>query len=103
MSWEPFRVRDAKSAARQWVDEVATGHPAFRGAFLHGSINWLADDAPPPNNSDIDVIVVLDRAELPRSPGKFIGAGVLLDVSYLAAAELVSADMVLGNSHLAGS
>jgi hypothetical protein len=103
MSWEPFRIRDAKAVARQWVDEVASRLPGFRGAFFHGSVNWLADDAPLPNYSDIDVIVVWDGPGVPRSPGKFIGAGVMLDVSFLAANELKSADTVLSNSHLAGS
>jgi hypothetical protein len=103
MSWEPFRIRDAKAAARQWINEAATGQPGFRGAFLHGSVNWMADDAPLPNYSDIDVIVVWDGPGFPRSAGKFIGAGVLLDVSYLATGELESAEAILGNSHLAGS
>ena len=103
MGWEPFRVRDARAAARQWVDEIARLQPGFRGAFLHGSINWLPDDAPLPNNSDIDVVVVWDETELPRGPGKLLHVGVLLDVSYLAADELESAEVILGNSHLAGS
>jgi hypothetical protein len=103
MGWEPFRVRDAKTSARQWVEEVASHQPGFRGAFLHGSINWLSDDVPLPNNSDIDVIVVLDRPEFSHAPGKLSHEGVLLDVSHLGAHELQSAEEVLGNSHLAGS
>lgn len=102
MSWKPFRIRDAKAAARQWVNEVASRQPGFRGAFLHGSVNWLADDTPLPANSDIDAIVVLDGADAPRGPGKLV-AGVLLDVSYLSASALESPEAFLGNSHLAGS
>lgn len=103
MSWEPFRVRDAKAATRHWVEEVASRQPGFRGAFFHGSINWLADDTPLLNNSDIDVIVIRDGPDLARGPGKFTGAGILLDVSYLTMDDLGSADAILANSHLAGS
>jgi hypothetical protein len=75
----------------------------FLGAFLHGSINWLGKDESIAPTSDVDVILVHAGPEMPSPIGKFRHEGVLLDVSYLAADNLRSAEEVLGNSHLAGS
>jgi hypothetical protein len=47
--------------------------------------------------------VVLADAELPDKPGKFRYQGVLLEVSYLASAQVASAKRVLGEYNLAGS
>jgi hypothetical protein len=96
-------VSDAKAIAHQWVTEQATQLPDFQGAFYHGSSNWLADDAVLPATSDLDVMVVLADANPPEKPGKFIYRGVMLEVSYLAADQLQSAEQVLGQYHIAGS
>jgi hypothetical protein len=96
-------VQRAREAAWQWVIENAPEAPGFRGAFFHGSTNWLPDDASLPATSDVDVMVVLADPEPPVKPGKFIYGGVLLEVSYLSLDQLPSPDHVLGQSHLAGS
>lgn len=96
-------VGQAKAVARQWVLEEAGAIPGFTGAFFHGSANWLADDAPLPATSDLDVMVVLENGEPPRKPGKFVHRGVLLDAAYLPGAQLGAAAEVLGRYHLAGS
>ena len=98
-----MRVNQAKASARRWVMEEARRIPGFAGAFFHGSINWLADDAVLPGTSDVDVVVVLSEPEPPRKPGKFLFADVLLDVSFLPADRVASPDEVLGQYHLAGS
>lgn len=96
-------VRDAKEIARQWVSEEGSGLPNLVGAFFHGSVNWLPDDAPLPATSDVDVMIVLDDPAPPRKPGKFRYRNVLLEVSYLPSDQVRTADQVLGLSHLAGS
>lgn len=96
-------VKQAKEIALQWVTAEADALPGFRGAFLHGSINELPDDAVLPATSDVDVVVVLDAAEPPEKPGKLPEQGALLEVSYLPMDQLRSAEQVLGVSHLAGS
>jgi len=96
-------VEQAKNAAARWESEVAAAWAGFEGAFLHGSITWLADDATLPATSDVDVIVVLAGDDRPPNPGKFLFDGVLLDASILRANEVQSAEQVLGISHLAGS
>src|SRR6478609_4328500 len=78
-------VEQAKNAAARWESEVAAAWPGFEGAFLHGSITWLADDATLPATSDVDVIVVLAGGDRPPNPGKFLFDGVLLDASILRA------------------
>ena len=96
-------VRQAKEVARQWVAKEAAALPGFRGAFFHGSINDLPDEAALSGTSDVDVMVVLDVSELPEKPGKLLDQGVLVEISYLAMDQLRSPEQVLGISHLAGS
>lgn len=96
-------IKQARDAARQWVEEEAANAPGFRGAFYHGSTNWLPDDALLPAASDVDVMVVLADPDPPVKPGKFLYRDLLLEVSYLPEDELQSPDMILGRSDLAGS
>lgn len=96
-------VKYAKDAARRWVLEEAAGEPGFRGAFFHGSVGWMPDDAVLSATSDVDVMVVFDDPGSRVKPGKFRYRGVLLEVSYLASERLRSPEMVLGRPELAGS
>ncbi len=96
-------VWQAKDRVRQWVLEQASHLPGFRGAFFHGSINWLADEDSLPATSDVDVIVVLQTPFEQTKPGKLLFQDVILDASFLPADQICSADQVLGLSHLAGS
>lgn len=96
-------VKDAKDTARQWVREEASRMPGFRGAFFHGSTNWLPDDATLPLASDVDVMIVLDDPDPPNKLGKFIYRDVLLEVSHLPSDQLRSPEVILGQSHMAGS
>ncbi|HET7559139.1 MAG TPA: hypothetical protein VFK80_04185 [Limnochordia bacterium] len=95
-------VKEGKAAARAWVDANAETLPGFVGAFFHGSTHWLPEDAPLATGSDVDVMVVLHEPP-PVKLGKFTYRGVLLEVSYLPAEDVRSAEHVLGLSHLAGS
>jgi hypothetical protein len=96
-------LRDAKNVARQWVAEASGATPGFLGAFFHGSSNWLADDTELPATSDLDVMLVLDDANPPVKPGKFIYRGVMLEISYLPVEQVRSVEVVLGDYRLAGS
>jgi hypothetical protein len=96
-------LRDAKEIARQWVAGASQTTPGFLGAFFHGSSNWLADDTELPASSDLDVMIVLDDKDPPVKPGKFIHRDMMLEVSYLSADQIRSADAILGDYRLAGS
>ncbi len=98
-------VRYAKDVARQWVIEEVANVTGFQGAFYHGSINWLADDAVMPATSDVDVMIVLQEGSGsgPGRRGKLIFRDVLLEVSYIGSDAIRSPEQVLGVSHLAGS
>lgn len=95
-------VKDAKAIARQWVIDNASAMPGFKGAFFHGSINWLADDAELAPTSDLDVMLVFDEPP-PVKLGKFIHKGLLLEISYLASNEVATPEQVLSVAHMAGS
>ncbi len=95
-------VKHAKDVARQWVLEEASNVPGFYGAFYHGSMNWLPDDATLPATSDVDVMVVFTELS-PVKLGKFIYRDVMLEVSYQSSDQLQSPDQILGQYHLAGS
>ena len=102
-------VKEAKDVARQWVIEEASKAPGFAGAFYHGSMNWLPDEVPLPVTSDVDVMVVfVEDARQGADPpplklGKFSYREVILEVSYLSSDQLQSPELILGQSHLAGS
>lgn len=96
-------VRQAKEIARQWVVEQADTIPGFYGAFFHGSVNWLDEEALLPVASDVDVIVVLNRDNPANGPGKFRYRDLLLEVSYLPTSQFQSAEQILGQYALAGS
>ncbi len=96
-------VRQAKEIVMQWVMEEAARQPGFRGALLHGSINWLPEETALPETSDVDVMVVLDGSTPPEKPGKLRYRGVIIDASYLPAEQIRSAEQALGAAYLAGS
>jgi hypothetical protein len=96
-------VKASKEIARDWVTKNARAIPGFQGAFFHGSITWLPDDANLSPTSDLDVVVVVDESQIMDKPGKLVFRNVLLDVSFLAATDLESPETLLSNSHLAGS
>jgi hypothetical protein len=96
-------VKQAKGIAREWVIEKGSEIPGFCGAFYHGSINWLPDDAILTETSDVDVMVVLDDPNLPDKLGKFVYRNVILEVSYWPRDRLRSPELVLGQYSIAGS
>ena len=96
-------VGEAKRAARRWVASEGPGIPGFAGAFFHGSINWLGDEEPFPEGSDLDLMLVLDGPPPAQKLGKFVYDSVLLEVSPLTRAQLGTAEDILGQYHLAGS
>ena len=76
--------------------------PGWRGAYLVGSITTLQDWAAVPETSDVDVMVVLEKASAQKL-GKFIYRGLLLEVSYAQWDEIQSFETVLGDSQMAGA
>lgn len=102
MSSEQFFVSEAKAIARQWVQDHLAPTDGFRGAFFHGSINDLPDDARLSPSSDVDVMAIFDEPP-PLKLGKFRHADLLLEVSYLAADDVRSAEQILSQYHLTHS
>lgn len=96
-------IRQAKEIVRQWVMKEAARQPGFRGALLHGSVNWLAEEVVLPETSDVDVLVVLDGPAPPEMAGKLRYRGVIIDASYLPAEQIQSPEQALGMAYLAGS
>lgn len=98
-----MRVRQAIDVARRWVLEEARAMPGFVGAFSHGSVNWLPDEAILPPTSDLDILIVLADADSSGKTGKLVYRDVMLEVSYLPHDQMRSPDLVLRDYHLAGS
>ncbi len=93
----------ARSAAAEWVSQHGRHVDGFLGAYYSGSVVGLPDDAELPESSDVDIIVVSTRNEVPPKPGKFLYRGALLEVTHLAWNALSSAEAVLASHHLAHS
>jgi hypothetical protein len=96
-----MNVKQVKDIVHRWVLEEASHLPGFAGAFIAGSTNWLADDAPFPTTSDVDVKIVLTDSNLPASYQKQAYQGVQIDVSYMSSDQIQSPDMILSNYYLA--
>lgn len=95
-------VKDAKSLAREWVLTEAADLSAFAGAYLAGSVNWLADDDTLPPTSDLDVNLVFAAVDVPERREKLHYRGLLLEPTHLSMEQLRSPEAVLGHYHLAG-
>jgi hypothetical protein len=102
----------AREAVAAWVAREAAADPAFRGAFLTGSLTALPAGAPLPRTSDVDVTMLVGAPPRPssarlggplasgaaaradrdvaagRRKGKRLVDGLLVDVSYLDEAML---------------
>lgn len=98
-----MNVAQARDVARRWAIETLTSLDGVVGAFLHGSITWRADADPIPPASDVDLIVAVEPHADPIPTGKREVDGVLLDVSTIPEAEIVTPEEVLGRYHLASS
>lgn len=96
-------VREARAAAQRWVHAMCAHLPDRVGAYSAGSTNWLAGDADLPPGTDLDVMVLLEDDAPPPKLGKFLYQGALLEVTYLPAAKVQTAEHVLGDYHLAPS
>lgn len=97
-----MRMHDARTVARRWVEDEASSHPGFLGAYLAGSITALPDDATLPDASDVDIKVVLDAPDVAADPQKHLYRGVVLDVSWGSIEEIRSPEAVLGSYFAAG-
>jgi hypothetical protein len=97
------KIGRARELATEWVRERASADPLFVGAVLHGSANWLADDAELAPTSDLDVMVIRSADDGAAKPGKFRYRDLLLEVSYLQWGEISSAEQLLANYQLVGS
>ncbi|MEV4839932.1 hypothetical protein AB0K05_35885 [Nonomuraea sp. NPDC049486] len=96
-----MRVGEAVDTARRWVRDEGARLPGFGGAFLTGSALWAPPGSALPPHSDVDVMVVLDE---PAGHGRKVRyGGALLDVSFLPATRVESAEAVLRDYHLAGA
>jgi hypothetical protein len=96
-------VGEARLVAGAWLRHAAPSLATFQGAFMTGSAIWAPDDALMSSSSDVDVTIVLDGQLPPVKLGKIRHRGVLLDVTYLEAAQVASPEVVLGSYYLAGS
>ena len=95
-------VSQAKDVAEHWVQSEGSKMPGWRGAYLVGSITTLQDWAAVPETSDVDVMVVLEKASAQKL-GKFNYRGLLLEVSYAQWDKIQSFETVLGDSQMAGA
>lgn len=96
-------IGEARKSVKEWVIKQESILPGFLGAYLGGSSAELSEDAMVANGSDVDVYVVLETNGRPLPPkrGKFQYNGILLEVSYLAAEEVLSVKQAQANYHLA--
>jgi hypothetical protein len=76
--------REARRLVEKWVAAISGEHPGYQGCFLSGSVNSLADDDIIPDNSDIDLTIVIDEMveTIGRVPKREYYYGVLLEPAF---------------------
>ena len=95
-------VKECAAIAARFVRENETRHPGYIGAYVGGSTAAMPPGAQIAGGSDMDVYVVCE-APPPSKRGKFEYLGALIEVSYVAAADIFPAEKALGDYHLANS
>jgi hypothetical protein len=101
-------TREAKRAARAWVESNHGRWPGLRAAHLVGSITSLPDGAPFPPYRDVDVILVVD----PDSPALAAGdpfsnnieeghVGLMIEAGIKSIDDYRSPEAVLANPEIA--
>lgn len=94
----------AREVAYDFVQQVWADEAGYAGAFFAGSITELPAEAQLPSSSDVDVSVVWERDERPRTkPGKRRVDDLLLEITILTASDLSDPDRVAGTYYLAPS
>jgi hypothetical protein len=102
-------VRDAKAAARSWVEEEASRLPGFLGAYLAGSLRSRPDGDPFPASSDVDLRIVLDREipdrilfpDNPYRQQKLSYRGVVIEPAYVPWDSFADLGAALSDMYLA--
>ncbi|WP_299089152.1 hypothetical protein [uncultured Metabacillus sp.] len=98
-----MKVSKAMSIATEWVLQNASKEKWFMGAYFSGSTVGMPEDAEMSPYSDVDVVVVTSKEEVPLKLGKFVYKNVLLEVTYLSWDLFGTVEEVLTSYHLAGS
>lgn len=96
-------VSEAHAIAREWVWANRERIPGYIGAYLAGSVSWLADNDPISPNSDIDIMIVVEDDTIAPKPGKFIYHNVLLEASIVPFSLIADPGPAAGRYHIATS
>ena len=96
-----LNTAEAIEIAREWVGRYADGHPEFRGAHLMGGITRAAPDAVFPADSDLDLMLVVDRPTTTKDPIDELYRGVAIEAGMRGIEEYATPEKVLANPEIA--
>lgn len=92
---------DVRKTAQGWLENRLGDFPGLSGAYFSGSYLTAAEDAPWPESSDVDIVLVWREGACPPKLGKLREQGVLLEISSLEETELRDVSRVLSTHYLA--
>lgn len=95
-------IGEAKQVAAGWVTSHYEQENQVRGAFFHGSVNWMDDTTILPPTSDIDIMLVCDGTYATKL-GKRLEGGLLIELSSIDKSVFKPVEKISGNYFLAGS
>lgn len=95
-----MRVVEVKEIAREWIEMHGQLLPGFRAAHFMGSINQMADNAPFPSHSDVDMSIVHD-GETQMEPVDLEFKGVPIEYGLRNPQLYETAEKILASSELA--
>ena len=95
-------MKEARSAAADWVMHEGRGYDGYVGAYFTGSTVALPEDVDLPLGSDVDINLITRSPINGLKLGKFEHLGALLEVTYMPWQRISPAETVLSDYHLAG-
>lgn len=96
-------IKEAKGIAADWIAQNSDALQGSAGVFITGSTNWKPDNALLLPTSDVDLMVVLDRAQEPLHLGKFMYRNVLIDLGSISLERIETVEKVLADHAIAGN
>jgi hypothetical protein len=97
----PLNAAEAIEIARDWVARYAAGDPGFRAAHLMGGITRMAADDELPADSDLDLMLLVDRPTTSKDPIDELYRSVAIEAGLRGIDGYDAAEKILANPEAA--
>lgn len=96
-----MNASEAIDIARDWVARYSAGDPGFRAAHLMGGITRMAPDEEFPSDSDLDLMLLVDRPTTSKDPIDELYRGVAIEAGLRGVEDYATPQKILANPEVA--